>query len=112
MVLTLVSAYPTPTSHLGLGLYHDHSPRINTAPVPPPSNPGGFRLDIIDYERPDAPFSGTFNNAAFGSEFVAHPQPGGFVVPDSPASPHAGYTYNDYGPGANPAWTGGFGAYR
>lgn len=99
-------------------MYHDHSPRI--APVPTLPNPGGFRLDIFDYgsgtQLPGAASPGTFNNGTLESGIPSYtsggrPQPGGFVVPDAPASPHNGNNYDNRGPGDLP-WIGGFGAYR
>jgi len=115
-VLTPVFTSLAPTYHSGLGSPHDYSPCIS--PVFPPSNPGGFRLDIVDYgcemELPRASFPGGFRNAASHSEISfhdsgGHPQPGGFIVPGAPAYAH---TSNNNGPGGNPPWVGGFGAYR
>jgi len=110
---SIATALSIPTSPSGL--YHDYSPRI--ARVPSLSNPGGFRLNILDYgrgtERPDAAFPGTLNTPTSPSgtspyDSGALPQPGGFAVPESPSSPRHG-TYTGHGPGVNPPWVGGFG---
>ena len=112
VVLTLALTSPAPISHSGLGLYNDHSPR---APVLSLPNPGGFRLNVVDYghgtERPGTAFPGTFNNASLESGISsygsgAHTPPGGFIVPESPASPR----YD--GPAATPPWAGGFGGHQ
>lgn len=106
VVLTLALTSPTPTSHSGLGLYNDRSPGIT--PLPSLPNPGGFRLNIVDYERgterPGAAAPGTFNDASLESG-----QPGGFIVPESP---RYGNMYNDGGPTVNPPWAGGFGTHQ